>query len=68
MADVIDLANDHAEHMLQLALNRATPARTVRASAQFCEDCGDAIPLLRQQTIDGCETCVSCQGIREQRR
>ncbi|MGS0736145.1 TraR/DksA C4-type zinc finger protein [Pseudomonas sp. GG8] len=54
--------------MLQLALNRATPARTVRASAQFGEDCGDAIPLLRQQTIDGCETCVSCQGLREARR
>lgn len=68
MADVIDLANDHAEHMLQLALNRATPVRPVRASAPFCDDCGDAIPLLRQQTIDGCETCVSCQGIRERRR
>lgn len=68
MADDIDLANDHAAHMLQLAINRATLARPSRASAQFCEDCGDAIPLLRQQTINGCETCVSCQGIRERRR
>jgi hypothetical protein len=24
--------------------------------------------LLRQQTIEGCETCVHCQGLREARR
>jgi hypothetical protein len=24
--------------------------------------------LLRQRTIEGCETCVHCQGLREARR
>lgn len=67
MADVIDLANDHAAYLLQLALERRQrPASAV--SAQFCEDCDEPIPLLRQQTIVGCETCVSCQGLRERRR
>ncbi|WP_373873659.1 TraR/DksA C4-type zinc finger protein [Pseudomonas rhodesiae] len=44
------------------------PRPTCSVSAQFCEDCDDPIPLLRQQTIQGCATCVSCQGLRERRR
>jgi phage/conjugal plasmid C-4 type zinc finger TraR family protein len=67
MTDVIDIANDQAEYFLQVALDRR-PRPTNAISAQFCEDCDEPIPLLRQQTIQGCATCVSCQGLRERRR
>ena len=67
MTDVIDIANDQAEYFLQVALDRR-PRPTCVVSAQICEDCDEPIPLLRQQTIQGCATCVSCQGLRERRR
>ena len=67
MTDIIDIANDQAEYFLQVALDRRQRP-TSAISAQFCEDCGEPIPLLRQQTIQGCATCVSCQGLRERRR
>jgi DnaK suppressor protein len=67
MTDVIDIANDQAEYFLQVALDRR-PRPTCAVSSQICEDCDEPIPLLRQQTIQGCATCVSCQGLRERRR
>lgn len=67
MADDIDRANDQVEYFLQVALDRR-PRPTCAVSAQICEDCDEPIPLLRQQTIQGCATCVSCQGLRERRR
>lgn len=65
--DPLDMAAEQAEYFLQMALQRHT-RRPVKASAQFCEDCDDAIPLLRQQLVQGCETCISCQELRERRR
>lgn len=67
MTDIIDMANDQAEYFLQVALDRRQRP-TSSVSAQFCEDCDEPIPLLRQKTIQGCATCVSCQGLRERRR
>ena len=67
MSDDIDMANDVAEHFRELALARR-PRPTCSVSAQFCEDCDEPIPLLRQQTIQGCATCVSCQTQREWRK
>lgn len=67
MADVIDVANDQADYHLQVALQRRL--RTVmKPSAQFCEDCDEPIPVKRQQLVAGCETCTSCQELRERRR
>ena len=68
MADDIDRANDHAQYLLDVALQRHRVAPPSRTSAKFCADCEDPIPLLRQQTIVGCQTCVECQGLRETRR
>ena len=67
MSDIIDVANEQAEYFLQMALARR-PRPTYAVSAQFCEDCDEPIPLLRQQAIQGCAPCVSCQGLRERRR
>lgn len=66
--DDIDRANDQAQYLLDMALERARRVASNRPSAEFCEDCDDPIPLLRQQTIQGCATCVSCQELRELRR
>lgn len=68
MADEIDRANDQAQYLLDVALQRRRLVPSSRASAEFCADCDDPIPLLRQQTIAGCQTCVDCQGLREARR
>jgi phage/conjugal plasmid C-4 type zinc finger TraR family protein len=68
MADEIDRANDQAQYLLDVALQRRRLPSSSRASAEFCADCDGPIPLLRQQTIAGCQTCVDCQGLREARR
>lgn len=67
MADAVDFANDHAEYFLQLSLQRLARLPE-KPSAQFCEDCGGPIPLPRQQSVAGCETCIYCQEQRERRR
>lgn len=66
MADDIDRANEQAEYLLQVALQRHLP-RVSRPSSEFCLDCDDPIPLPRQLAAAGCETCFSCQGLRERR-
>ena len=68
MADDIDRANDQAQYLLEVALHRNRHIPKSNVSAQFCDDCAAPIPLLRQQTIQGCETCVHCQELRERRR
>lgn len=67
MADAADLANDQADYFLQMALQRQL-RRSTKPSAQICEDCDEPIPVRRQQSAAGCETCVSCQELRERRR
>lgn len=66
MADAADLANDQADYFLQLSLQRQLRSNA-KPSAQICEDCDEPIPALRQQLVAGCETCVSCQELRERR-
>lgn len=66
MADAADLANDQADYFLQMSLQRQLRA-VAKPSAQICEDCDEPIPALRQQLVAGCETCVSCQELRERR-
>ncbi|PXX58519.1 transcriptional regulator, TraR/DksA family [Pseudomonas sp. LAMO17WK12:I10] len=67
MADAIDLANDQAEYFLQVSLLRHA-RKVAKPSSQFCDDCDEPIPLARQQSVAGCETCISCQELRERRR
>ncbi len=67
MADWAEVASDLTEFYLRLAHRRLAP-RPVRASAQFCDDCGDPIPLDRQIAAAGCDTCIDCQQLRERRR
>ncbi len=68
MADIVDLANDYAEECLQRALEQRRLVATNAVSAEFCVDCDEPIPVLRQQKAIRCETCIDCQALRERRR
>ncbi len=67
MADLADIANDRTEFLLGLALQQLV-SKPTKPSAQFCEDCGDPIPLERQEAAPGCDACFDCQGLRERWR
>jgi phage/conjugal plasmid C-4 type zinc finger TraR family protein len=44
----------------------AARARTPSGpSAEFCDDCGEAIPARRREALPGVRTCVSCQAQRD---
>ena len=34
-------------------------------SAEYCDECGEAIPERRRQAIPGVRTCVACQSGRD---
>lgn len=68
MADIVDLANDYADEFLQRALEQRQRASVSAVSASICVDCDEPIPVLRQEKVKGCQTCVNCQELRERRR
>lgn len=68
MADIVDLANDYADAFLQRALAQRQHPSGCAVSAECCVDCDEPIPPLRRQMIEGCETCIDCQRLREYRR
>ena len=37
-------------------------------SLSHCDECGEEIPLARQQAIQGCRTCIHCQSLSERGR
>ena len=37
-------------------------------SLSHCDECGEDIPLARQQAIAGCRTCIHCQTLSERGR
>jgi phage/conjugal plasmid C-4 type zinc finger TraR family protein len=68
VSDVIDLANEHADYLLQVSIaqhQRRTVGHTT--SAGSCEACGVDIPEARRAAVLGCQTCIDCQQLRERR-
>jgi len=64
MSDEIDRANDTADFNLQVAMaNR--PKAHAHASFEFCDLCGNPIPLARREAVPGVETCIDCQRDEE---
>lgn len=49
-----------------LARSRMTDGKNA-ASLSECEECGDAIPLARQEAIQGVRLCITCQTEEDQR-
>lgn len=53
------------------AVNRVQEAlakQRSQPSLSECEDCGEDIPLERQQASRGCTRCIHCQGLYERRK
>ncbi|MBL8370037.1 MAG: TraR/DksA family transcriptional regulator [Burkholderiaceae bacterium] len=70
MTDEIDRATERTEELISDALaeqaRRAGFAgKTAADSAEYCDDCGDAIPAARRAAVPGCLLCVSCQAAHE---
>ncbi len=34
-------------------------------SAEYCDDCGEAVPEKRRVALPGVRTCVACQSVRD---
>lgn len=66
MTDWTDDATELEESQRQEAL----AARVVYRGKSLaeCIECGDAIPVARQQSIAGCTMCTDCASMTEQRR
>ncbi|MDP9056032.1 MAG: DksA/TraR family C4-type zinc finger protein [Pseudomonadota bacterium] len=60
---VQDQIEDSIKDMLEAARSRM-PAGD---GSDFCEDCGQPIPVARRQALPGARTCVPCQAVRDKR-
>lgn len=71
MTDDIDRASAREAELLtealyQQARRAGLAGKTVADSAEWCEQCGDGIPLARRVAVPGCLYCVACQTKKEQ--
>jgi phage/conjugal plasmid C-4 type zinc finger TraR family protein len=64
--DEIDQANRMADFFLQNSLDARVTFEG--ESLTECEDCGEEIPQMRREMIQGCTRCASCQGDFEARK
>lgn len=55
----------HSIHVSENAIARVRARMSQGVSRTDCADCGEAIPLLRQQAVQGCMRCIVCQGLFE---
>ena len=64
MTDIIDQANDVAQQSIERALLNAP--KFDRPSRTECEECGEPIPLERQQ-LGGVTRCIDCQEYNDKK-
>jgi len=50
-----------------LALQQHQAIQTIQSSATHCGECGNDIPLARQQAIPGVRLCIECKHAEEKR-
>lgn len=63
MADEIDIAQERIE--ADLAARIASRTVYSGVSAKECEDCGEDIPELRREAVDGVKLCKECGDMAE---
>ena len=56
---------DQIEDTVADAVQLARTLLPAGESAEFCDDCGEPIPLGRREAIPGVRTCVACQNERD---
>ncbi|MEJ4043930.1 TraR/DksA family transcriptional regulator [Erwinia sp. SLM-02] len=66
MADVIDIAQEHAAATLERQI-MAARSHVTAESAFFCESCGEEIEQARRIAVPGVSTCTHCQSLIESR-
>ena len=59
---------DQIDDTVKDAVLRARAETPQGESAEWCDDCGEAIPAARQAALAGVRTCVPCQAQRDGRR
>lgn len=65
MADVVDIANDYAERLIEQSLAQHAAREKSEESAFYCIECDEVIPHRRRAAIKGVKTCVDCQDLKE---
>lgn len=65
MADKADLADEHIERSLEMALANQRNRSQASSTDPYCEECGEEIPAKRREALPGCPTCVDCQHLLE---
>jgi RNA polymerase-binding transcription factor DksA len=67
--DNADMADKHILEFLDRAVAAARGIRctevTAMVSGVYCDDCGEAVPLKRRQTVIGCKHCIDCAKLNE---
>ena len=66
-----EMAQLHSIHLNMNAVadvRRALEKQSAQPSLSECEDCGEDIPLARQQFVKGCTRCIHCQALYERRK
>lgn len=66
MVDIIDKATD--EIMAELSdkiIQHRLKVQALKKTNQFCESCGEPIPLARQRAVANCQYCIECQTEKE---
>ena len=56
---------DQIDDTVKDAVEAARARLAKGPSAEFCDDCGEAIPSRRREALPGVRTCIVCQGERD---
>ncbi len=56
---------DQIDDTVKDAVLRARAETPRGDSAEWCDDCGEAIPTARREAVPGVRTCVACQSQRD---
>ena len=59
---------DQIDDTVSDAVELARGALPTGASAEFCAECGEAIPERRRLAVPGVQTCIVCQSERDGQR
>jgi RNA polymerase-binding transcription factor DksA len=65
MADEADITTARAE--IEDKIKRKYTEAFKSAVADDCIECGTFIPLIRQKATGGCDTCITCQSLYEEK-
>ena len=63
-----EMAQLHSIHLHLNAIERVRSKLGTGPSNSHCEECGEEIPLERQQAIKGCKMCITCQELSEKHK